>query len=48
MDGLHVFTLRAGNGRERTDLWWLPSDAWLQDFYDKARRRGLTVTENND
>ena len=48
MDGLHIFTLRASNGRERTDLWWLPTEACLQDFYDKARRRGLTVIENND
>lgn len=47
MDGLHVFTLRARSGREQTDLWLLPDAAWLQNFYDKARKRGLTVIEND-
>lgn len=48
MDGLYGFTLRASGGQERRDMWWLPDASWLQDFYDKARKRGLTVIENND
>lgn len=46
MNGIYELTLRTRNGREKRVLAWLPSEAWLQDFYDKARRRGLTVTEN--
>jgi len=46
MDGIYELTLRAQDGRERRILAWLPTEACLQDFYDKARRRGLTVTEN--
>lgn len=48
MTGIYELTLRAADGRERRVLAWLPDGAWLQDFYDKARKRGLTVTENND
>lgn len=47
MDGIYELTLRAADGRERRVLAWLPTEAWLQDFYNKARRRGLTVIENN-
>lgn len=39
-------TLRAGDGRERRELAWFPTEAVRQDFYDKARRNGLTVTIN--
>lgn len=46
MDGIYELTLRAQDGRERRILAWLPTDACLRDFYDKARKRGLTVTEN--
>jgi hypothetical protein len=46
MDGIYELTLRAADGRERRMLAWLPTEACRQDFYDKARKRGLTVTEN--
>ena len=48
MNGIYELTLRAADGRERRVLAWLPTDSVRQDFYDKARRRGLTVTENDN
>jgi len=48
MDGIYELTLRAQDGRERRILAWLPTDVCLQDFYDKARKRGLTVIENKN
>ena len=45
MTGIYELTLRAQDGRERRILAWLPTDAVRQDFYDKARKRGLKVTE---
>ena len=48
MDGIYELTLRAADGRERQVLAWLPTKAWLQNFHDKARRRGLTVIDNNN
>ena len=46
MNGIYHLTLRAGNGRERRILAWFPTDAVRQDFYDKARKRGLEIIEN--
>lgn len=43
---IYELTLRAVDGRERRELAWLPTEAVRQDFYDKARRNGLTVTIN--
>lgn len=45
-NGVYALTLRAPDGRERRELVWLPNDQVRQDFYQKARKRGLTVTEN--
>lgn len=39
-------TLRAKDGRELRTLAWLPTEAVRQDFYDKARKRGLEITEH--
>lgn len=41
------FTLRAKDGRERNILVWIPNDAVREDFYAKARKRGLEVIKNN-
>ena len=48
MTGIYELTLRAADGRERRIIAWLPTEACQQDFYDKARKRGLTVIETND
>lgn len=45
MTGIYELTLRAADGRERRVLAWLPTDACRQDFYAKARKRGLEVIE---
>ena len=39
--------MRAPDGRERRTLAWFPTDEVQQDYYEKARKRGLTVTEIN-
>lgn len=43
-EGVYALTLRAPNGEERKTLAWLPNEQVRQDFYDKAAKRGLTVT----
>ena len=43
MENVYELTLRAADGRERRDLWWLPGEAWLQDLCEKARKRGLEI-----
>ena len=45
MNGIYELTLRAQDGRERRTLAWFPNDEVRQDFYEKARKRGLEVTE---
>lgn len=47
MTGIYELTLRAPDGRERRELVWLPTEAVRQDFYEKARKRGLEIIENN-
>jgi hypothetical protein len=42
---VYELTLRAKDGRERRTLAWLPTEAVRQDFYEKARKRGLEITE---
>ena len=37
-------TLTAQDGRELRTLAWFPTEACREDFYEKAARRGLTVT----
>ena len=46
MTGIYELTLRAPDGRERRTLAWFPTDEVRQDYYEKARKRGLTVIEN--
>lgn len=48
MTGIYELTLRAPDGRERRTLAWFPTEEVRQDFYDKARKRGLEVIENNE
>lgn len=45
MTGIFELTLRAKDGRERRTLAWFPTEAARQDFYDKARKRGLEIIE---
>lgn len=47
-EGVYALTLRAPSGEERKTLAWLPNEAVRQDFYAKARKRGLEVIENNE
>ncbi len=44
MNGVYVVTLTAPDGRERTDLWWLPTAEWVRGLYEKAQKRGLSVS----
>ena len=46
--GVYALTLRAPNGQERKTLAWLPNEQVRQDFYQKARKRGLEVIENDN
>lgn len=39
-------TLRAKDGRERRTLAWFPTEVVRQDYYAKARKRGLEIIEN--
>lgn len=45
-DGIYALTLRAKDGRERRDLWWLPDENWQRNMYEKAHKLGLEVIEN--
>ena len=38
-------TLTAPDGRELRTLAWFPTEECRRDFYDKARKRGLEITE---
>lgn len=46
MTGIYELTLRATDGRERRTLVWFPTDAVRKDFYGKARRSGLEITQS--
>jgi hypothetical protein len=41
---IQALTLTAPDGRERRTLAWFPTEECRKDFYEKAARRGLTVT----
>lgn len=43
---VYPLTLTAPDGRELRTLAWLPTEAVRRDFYEKAAKRGLNVTEN--
>lgn len=44
---VYPLILTAPDGRELRTLAWFPTEECREDFYAKAARRGLTVTENN-
>lgn len=46
MTGVNELTLRSADGRERRTLVWFPNEAVRQDFYEKARKRGLEIIDN--
>lgn len=39
--------LTTPDGRELRTLAWFPTEECRRDFYDKAAKRGLTITEDN-
>ena len=47
MPGIYELTLRAASGEERTTLVWLPTPAVRQDYYEKVRKRGLEIVNEN-
>lgn len=47
MTDIYELTLQAPDGRERSTLAWLPTEAVRQNFYDKAHRNGLEIINNN-
>ena len=44
---VYPLPLTAPDGRELRTLAWFPTEECRRDFYAKAARRGLTVTEDN-
>ena len=46
MTGIYGLTLRASDGRERRMLAWFPTEAIRQDFYEKARRNGISIVKS--
>jgi len=45
-DRVFKLTLRSADGRERRTLAWFPNEAVRQDYYEKARKCGLEITEH--
>ena len=43
MNNVYELVLRAPDGRERRQLAIVPNDRVRQDYYDKARKRGLEI-----
>lgn len=43
MTGIYELLLRAPDGRELSTLAWFPNDQCKDDYFDKARKRGLTI-----
>lgn len=46
MTGIYDLTLRASDGREQRTLAWFPTEAVRQDFYEKARRNGISIVKS--
>ena len=46
MNTIQGLTLRTKDGREQRTLAWFPTEECRRDFYAKAAKRDLTVTEN--
>lgn len=45
VNGIYDLTLLVSDGRERRIIAWFPTDAVRKDFYEKANRHGISVTE---
>lgn len=45
MNDIYPLTLQAPDGRERRTLAWFPTEQVRQEFYEKATRHGISVTE---
>ena len=43
-ENVYPLTLTAPDGRELHTLAWFPTEECRRDFYEKAAKRGLTVT----
>ena len=48
MTGIYELLLRAPDGREQRTLAWLPNDQCKSDYFNKARKRGLTIEIINE
>ena len=46
MNNVMGLTLRARDGREQRTLAWLPTEEIRREFYERARRNGLEIIEN--
>ncbi len=46
MDGVYGLTLMSPDGREQRTLAWLPTDEVRQNFYEKARRNGISIVKS--
>ena len=47
MTDIYELTLKAPDGRERSTLAWLPTEAVRQSFCEKANKNGLEIINNN-
>lgn len=47
MNNIYGIILKAPDGRKLRTLAWFPTEECRRDFYEKAARRGLTITEDN-
>ena len=43
MYNVYAVKLRAKNGKERSDLWWLPTEETRREFYKKVQKNKLKV-----
>ena len=46
MNNVMGLTLRARDGREQRTLAWLPTEEIRREFYERARRNGLEIIED--
>ncbi len=46
LTGVYALTLTAPDGRERKALAYLPTEAVRQQYYERAKRNGLTVVQD--
>lgn len=43
LTGVYTITLTAPDGRERKALAYLPTEAVRQQYYERAKRNGLSI-----